>query len=206
MKYIKRTSLIVAFLFIGLQDFRSQSEKIGPAFTKSIKSEADGDYKTAIAIMKEVYDKSSYEVNLRLGWLHYLAGMNKESVTYYQSAIDLKPHSIEARLGYVYPAAILGNMDQVKTQYLKIIEIDPQNSVAHYRLGYLLYEKKDYQGAYKHFLKVVDHYPFGYDGLLMLAWTELYLGKKTEAKVLFTKVLWLYPEDKSAKDGIGQLK
>jgi tetratricopeptide (TPR) repeat protein len=180
-------------------------EKISAAFTKSIAAEGKADYTLAINAMKEVYDKASYEINLRLGWLTYLAGMNKESVSYYQIAIDLKPHSIEARLGYVYPAATLGNADQVKNQYVKILEIDPQNSIAHYRLGYIYYEKKDYTHAHKHFAKVVDHYPFGYDGLLMLAWSALYLGKKDEAKGLFQKVLWYSPEDKSAKDGMTQL-
>jgi tetratricopeptide (TPR) repeat protein len=145
-------------------------------------------------------------VNLRLGWLHYNAGLYKESMTYYQTAINLMPVSIEARLGYVYPAAAFGNMTEVINQYTKILEIDPQNSTANYRMGYIYYDKKDYATAYKYFEKVVNLYPFGYDGLLMFAWTNFQLGKTREAQVLFNKVLLTSPGDKSATQGLSLIK
>jgi hypothetical protein len=49
-------------------------------------------------------------------------------------------------------------------------------------------------------------YPFGYDGLLMLAWTTYFLGNSNQAKVLFNKVCLYNPGDKSALEGLGLIK
>lgn len=198
--------LISAMLLLGTSIVKAQDNAMGEAFTQSYYYEKVGNYSSAIASLKKVYDATSYEVNLRLGWLHYNAGLYKESMTYYQTAINLMPVSIEARLGYVYPAAAFGNMTEVINQYTKILEIDPQNSTANYRMGYIYYDKKDYATAYKYFEKVVNLYPFGYDGLLMFAWTNFQLGKTREAQVLFNKVLLLSPGDKSATQGLSLIK
>ena len=198
--------LISAMLLLGTSIVKAQDNAMGEAFTQSYYYEKVGNYSSAIASLKKVYDATSYEVNLRLGWLHYNAGLYKESMTYYQTAINLMPVSIEARLGYVYPAAAFGSMTEVINQYTKILEIDPQNSTANYRMGYIYYDKKDYATAYKYFEKVVNLYPFGYDGLLMFAWTNFQLGKTREAQVLFNKVLLTSPGDKSATQGLSLIK
>lgn len=184
----------------------SQNGKLSEAFSQSYQYESKADYTKAISSIKSLYDEKSYEINLRLGWLHYEAGLFTEAQAYYQKAIDLMPYSIEAKLGYVYPASALGNWEQVITQYKKILETDPQNSTANYRLGLIYYGKKDYQAAYKHFEKVVNLYPFGYDALIMFAWTNYFLGKTKEAKVLFNKVLLVSPADASATEGLGLIK
>lgn len=190
------------FIFSAL----AQSEKLSEAFSQSYQYENKADYTKAISTLKSVYDEKSYEINLRLGWLHYEAGLFTESMAYYQKAIDLMPYSIEAKLGYVYPASALGNWDPVMTQYKRILEADPQNSTVNYRIGMIYYGKKDYQNAYKHFQKVVNLYPFGYDALLMFAWTNYFTGKTKEAKVLFNKVLLVSPGDSSALEGLGLIK
>ena len=193
--------------FFGYALFaQAQSDKLATAFIASYGYEAKADYSSAIKTIKEVYDEKSYEINLRLGWLHYEAGLFTESQAYYEKAIQLMPYAIEAKLGSVYPASALGNWDKVTTQYNKILEIDPQNTTVNYRLGNIYYGKKDYASAYKYFQKVVNLYPFGYDALLMYAWTNLQIGKTGEAKVLFNKVLLTSPNDKSALEGLSMIK
>jgi TolA-binding protein len=78
--------------------------------------------------------------------------------------------------------------------------------VALYRLGMIYYSRKDYNKAQPLFKKVVYMYPFGYDGLLMLAWTTYFLGNSNQAKVLFNKVCLYNPGDKSALEGLGLIK
>jgi tetratricopeptide (TPR) repeat protein len=180
-----RAIIVVMILFASSSITKAQDNPIADAFTQSYYFEKVSNYPAAIAALKKVYSKSSYEINLRLGWLTYSAASHQESIKYYQKCIDLMPVSIESRLGIVYPAAALGNMTQVIDEYSKVLEIDPQNTVANYKLGYIHYEKKDYQTAVKYFEKVVNLYPFDYDGLLMFAWTNYRLGKTREAKVLF---------------------
>lgn len=178
------------------------SETVINAFTKSYELAAKSDYKGSIAIMREVYDKTSYVINLRLGWLCYLAGLQTESVGYYKIATELKPNAIEPKFGYAFPSEMLGNKNDLKTQYESILAIDHQNTSAHYKLGVLKYSNKDYSSALSHFEKIVQLYPSDTDGLLMLAWTHTQMGKTDEAKLLFNKVLCLYPNNQSAIQGL----
>ena len=176
------------------------------AFTNSYKSETAGKFADAIKTIKEVYDEKNYEVNLRLAYLNYEAGLFTESMSYYEKAMTLKPYSIEAKFGYVLPAAAAGNWDKVLNQYFEIVKIDPQNTKANYRIGSIYYGRKDYANALKYLEKVVNLYPFDYDGLILYAWTNFQLGKTKEAKLLFEKVLLLSPHDKSALEGLGLIK
>lgn len=193
---------ILAFMF----DIKAQTPELLEAFSKSYTQEYAGDYSSAIQTLKKQYDDNGYEVNLRLGYLHYMAGLFTESIAYYQKAMTLMPYSIEAKLGFVLPASALGNWTQVENQYKKILEIDPSHSQTNYRLGLILYGKKEFQTAYRYFEKVVNQYPFGYDALLMYGWTNLQLGKYREAKVLFNKVLLYSPGDASALEGLSLIK
>jgi tetratricopeptide (TPR) repeat protein len=184
----------------------AQYDKLIDAFKKSYELEKKGEYKKAANVLKEVYDPKSYEINLRLGWLNYQAVLFTESSTHYKRAVDLMPYAIEAKFGLIYPKAAIGKWDEVIAIYNEILKIDPQNTIANYRLGLIYYGRKEYENAEKYFKKVVNLYPFGYDSLIMLAWTEFQLGKYREAKVLFYKVLLYNPDDASAKDGLKRIK
>jgi tetratricopeptide (TPR) repeat protein len=206
MKKMKSIISASAFIFLSATYSHAQNSSTADAFSKSYQSETKSDFKGAIDILKPVYDKSSYEMNLRMGWLYYKAGSYKESETYYQLAIELKPNAIEAKFGYVYPAYALGNMNEVVAEYAKILAIDPQNTTANYRMGMISYTKKDYQVAYRYFDKVVALYPFSYDALIMFAWSSYRIGKNDDAKILFNRVLCLSPGDKSALEGLTAMK
>jgi len=177
-------------------------EKKVAAFQQSYIHEASGDYTQAIENLKSVYQEDGYEVNLRLGYICYLAGRFTESLAYYSKAVDLMPYAIEPRLGYVLPAAAIGNYSIVLNQYNKILEITPNNSIILHRIGLIYYGREDYTGAEKYFEKVVNLYPFDYEALTMLAWTKYRLNKLREAKVLFYKALLNTPSGSSAAEGL----
>lgn len=206
MEFLK---IIFLASFIGLASLPVQAQDwdaLGNAFTLSYQHEKNGDYIKAINEIKKVYDENSYEINLRLGWLNYNAGLFEESMANYQRAISLMPFSEEARFGMAYPASGAGKWEKVIEQYNEILKNSPGNTVALYRLGLIYYGRKDYNAALKYFKKVVDMYPFDYDGVIMLAWTNFQLGKTREAKVLFNKALINKPGDASAKEGLSYLK
>jgi len=200
-----RTSVILAVFLLASVSAFSQTAIIS-AFKKSYALEKKGEFKKAAEEIKKVYDAKSYEINLRLGWLDYQAGLFTESASYYQKAVDLMPYSEEAKFGLIYPKAALGKWSEVINLYNKILANNPNNTTANYRLGLIYYGQKNYTKAYKYFNKVVNLYPFGYDGLLMLAWTNFQQGKLREAKVLFNKVLMYSPNDKSALEGLSLIK
>ncbi len=203
---ILRRGLIIFFITIALCAYSQNNEKEINAFSESHAMEYDGNYTEAIDVLKEVYIEDSYEINIRIGWLYYISGMFTESIPYYQKSIKLKPLSIEARLGIINPIAAMGNWTQVENIYLDVLEIDPENSTSLYRLGSIYYGQEDYKKASKYFERLLNHYPFDYDSMIMSAWTNLRIGETRKAKVLFSKVLMNTPNDKSALEGLSLIE
>ncbi|HLN20607.1 MAG TPA: DUF2225 domain-containing protein [Bacteroidales bacterium] len=203
MELLKKITLtlLVNILFCQVsisQDFA----RLKDAFQKSYTQEAAKEYPAAISSIKAVYDEKSYELNLRLGWLYYLSANYNESRIYYNRAISIFPYSVEAKLGLTYPLAALGNLNEVISQYEKILEITPNYSVVLYKLGMIYYEKGDYSSALRFFEKVVNLWPFDYDSITMLGWTHFRLNNIREAKVLFQKALLNSPDGTSALQGL----
>ena len=206
MENLKKLLFIIIFTGIASLAMSQTQSVIQAAYTKSYESEQSGSYTTAINDLKPIYSATNYTVNIRLGWLSYLAKQYTESIKYYNIAIALKPYAIEARFGCVKPLSAIESWEKVKENYLKILEIDPQNTVANYWLGVMYYNAKDYVSGLKLFEKVVNLYPLDYDSTIMLAWCKLNLAKQTDARYLFNQALILRPNDSSALAGLKLIK
>jgi len=206
METIKRLSFIFAFSVLSHIAMAQSQTMVQTAFAKSYEYEQASKYSSAISELKSVYKADGYFVNIRLGWLYYLAKQYSESIKYYNIAIALKPYAIEARFGCIKPLSAVENWESVKAHYIQILKIDPQNTVANYWLGVIYYNRKNYIAAEKLFEKVVNLYPLDYDSIIMLAWTKLNLSKSPDAKILFYQALVIRPNDSSAQAGIKQLR
>jgi len=207
MEFLKKGITLFIFTIVFYPVFAQIDQAtLEAAFSKSYEYEKKGDFTASMDVLKKVYNESSYEMNLRLGWLNYNAGLFDESIIFYGNANKLKPFSEEARFGLILPKAALGKWDEVIELYNQILDVNPNNTVAMYRLGLVYYGRKNYSEAHPLFKKVVDLYPFGYDGLLMLGWTSYFLGNYSQAKVLFNKVRLYNPGDESATEGLNLIK
>ncbi len=205
MEILKKTSVLI-LVILSFNCFSQNGEADIKAFSESYTFESEKKYSEAIQSITKIYEESSYEKNIRLGWLYYLSGKYTASISYYDKAIKLLPFSIEARFGYILPSSILGNWESVKHQYTEILKIDPKNSKANYYLGLYYYNKKDFANSYKNFELCANLFPSDYDCSIMFAWTNFQLGKLREAKVLFNKVLLIRPNDNSALEGLKLIK
>lgn len=201
MEILKRLFILALLVTMGQQNLVSQTPTQS-TFYKSYDLEKASNYIAAISELKKVYRVDDYFVNIRLGWLYYLAKNNAESLKYYRIAIKLKPSSVEAKFGCVKPLSALELWDSVKEQYLEILRIDPNNTRASYWLGVIYYNRKEYAKSEKLFAKVYTLYPLDYDSVIMQAWTKYRMGKKVEAKALFNHALTLTPNDKDALSGL----
>jgi tetratricopeptide (TPR) repeat protein len=206
LKNIQRIILSAGFILLSFSLSAQSNETIISAFEKSYRQEKSGEYKKAAETLKKVYSDDSYELNLRIGWLLYNAGLFDKSGAHYQKAVNLRPYAIEAKFGLIYPKAAKGKWAEVENIYKKILEIAPKNTIANYRIGLLYYGQKNYLKAMNHFSTVVDLYPFDYDALLMSGWTAYFLGKQRDAEVYFNKALMAKPGDESATEGLSYLK
>ena len=205
METIRKFTLIAGLFLISAIAIAQTNSELQTAFSKSYVAENAGNYTSAINELKSVYQADSYIANIRLGWLNYLSKQYTESITYFEKAIDLKPYAIEARLGCVRPLSAIENWEKVKSQYLEILKIDPQNTTTNYWLGVIYYNRKDYKSATKLFEKVVNLYPLDYDSVIMLAWAKLNSGSPADAKILFHQALIIRPNDASALSGLKQI-
>jgi tetratricopeptide (TPR) repeat protein len=174
------------------------------AFAISYAAEAKADYAEAIAPLKNAYS-GSYEQNLRLGWLYFLAKNYTTSAAYYQKAVGQRPYAIEPKFGLIKPLNALGQIEKMLELYEGILKVDPQNTQANYWIGVIFLNRKSFDKAARYFEKVVNLYPFDYDVNLSLAWTYLNLGKKNEARALYNKVLLIRPGDATATAGLKRL-
>lgn len=202
----KGISVFILLILVNMTYSQTSNDDLVEAFSESYTYERNSDFSASMDALKKVYDESSYEINLRLGWLNYNAGLFDESVIYYSKAQELKPYSEEARFGLILPLSALGKWSLVTKAYDEILSVNSNNTTALYRLGLVYYGRKEYSKANSLFKKVVDLYPFGYDGLLMLGWTSFYMGNNNQAKVLFNKVNLFNPGDKSAQEGLSLIK
>jgi len=202
METLRRNTIAVLLLLISFGAFSQSTDALQGAFSKSYEAENAKNYTNAINELKAVYNAENYSINIRLGWLNYLAKQYIESISYYEKSISLKPYAIEARFGCVKPLSALEDWERVKKQYIEILTIDPQNTIANYWLGVINYNRKDYIGAAKLFEKIVNLYPLDYDSAIMLAWSKLFCSKPAEAKVLFHQALIIRPNDSSALSGL----
>lgn len=200
----KTTGTLLGLLFVCI--LPAQQNRLQQAFSESYTQEANKQYTQAVQTIKAVYDEKSYEINLRLGWLTYLSREYTASQAYYQLAVGIRPYAIEAKFGLVYPLAALLMTDKVLQVYMDILNIDPQNSKANYWAGVIWYNRKKYEQAAAFFEKVINLYPFDYDGNHMLAWTYLNLGKSNDARLLFNKALLAKPGDASCLEGLKLIK
>ena len=207
MEILKKSIVAIAAMLLFVCNVNAQiADEMQKAFKASYTNEYKGNYTSAIADLQKVYKADSYECNLRLGWLQYMAKQYSISMDYYQKAIDLKKFSVEARLGFIKPANEAKQYDKAYSKYEEILKIDPYNSTANYWVGVTYYTLKKYDIAAKYFELVVNMYPFDYDGNNMLAWSYFNLGRIEEAKILFTKALYNRPDDASAADGLSKCK
>lgn len=204
----KRISKIV-IIWLLVSSFWSKAQNYKnwiSAFSQSYDYEAILRYDAAINALTPVYNATSYEINLRLGWLNYLAGKYKESVSYYQKAIVLMPASTEPRWAIINPLTKLESWAELEKNYLMILKTDPKHADANYNLGLIYYYRKDYFSAKKRLDVVLNLSPFNYNYMLMSAWTNYFLGNKNEAILLFNKTLLYSPNDKSALEGLSLIK
>lgn len=189
-----KNSIFLLLLTITCTAYSIQDETIN-AYSKSYQFESYKQYNKAIKSLEPVYEITSYSINLRLGWLHYLNGEFTQSLKYYKQAIVLEPKSVEALLGITYPQAAMLNWNDLTKTYLSILKIDKMNKDVNYRLGQIYYNKKDYQKAESHLLTIIKTYPFDYNANVLLAQTKTKKGEIKAAKKHYNIALLYSPDN-----------
>lgn len=205
---MKRNKLIlfVSALLVSVLTFAQDAEKLKYAFNRSLEEETAQKYDAALQTMKSVASETSYEVNMRLGWLSYMNGKHDDAIVYYKKAVKLKPTATEALWGLASPLSVKQKWADLNDTYLAIIKLDPKNTLANYYVGLFYFNSKNYAKAKSYFDIALDLYPMDTEVIRMTAWTNYYLKNKDVAITLFNKVLMYNQTNSSALEGLGLAK
>ena len=194
-------------LAIPVSAFSLTYTEIKEAYQRSYIYEKSGDYTDAIKALMPVYKSypNGYTVNLRLGWLYYLAGRYADSEYHYKKALQAIPTSVEAVLGLMLPLMAQDRWSQVESLAYRILKTDYYNYYGNLRLSIALRHEKKFTMAEAVDRKMLTLYPTDINFLNELALSLLGEGKKLYAKTIFENVLILDPENVVAKEYLEKL-
>jgi len=146
-------------------------------FIKGFAYKEMGDSSKAVrSFMKTIeIEPEYYDAYMQLG-LMFSNRNNKNAIDYFNSALNLKPKSIEAYYALAMYQQENGNPDAALKAYKSIIAIDPNYKEAFHNMGYVYLEyKQDYNEAIRNFTAAINidknyaeaHYNRGYTYELM---------------------------------------
>ena len=127
---------------------------VGLGDAKAAKSDIDG---AIVAYQKAlVYNPVNPRVHMSLGKIYYgEKGLYYEAVTAYKRAIDLDPHSVDARMGLGEVYEEKGLYKDAVEEYRRVIELDGKHTGAMYNLA-LVYEKVDPRAAISQWERYIE--------------------------------------------------
>jgi tetratricopeptide (TPR) repeat protein len=151
-------------------------------------------------------DPDYFHAYMQLGLLYSLKN-NKIALDYLNSAIKIKPTSIEAWYAAGKFCQDNGMIEKAKEAYHNILEIDPEYKHAHYNLGFIHSEyMSDYKMAIQHFSNAIQYAPDFHEAHYMRGFAYERLGDKKNAAINYTKSLQVEPDYTLAAIGLGRVK
>lgn len=200
LKKLNYLGLILLSLLV-LPQYVVASEDISQLYTDSHSYEKMAAYDDAIKSIIPLYKErpGDYFLNLRLGWLYYLAGKYGDSAVYYQRAVEIMPKSLEALLGESLPLMAQSNWQEVERLMNHVINKDHYNFYANLRLASSLRHQMKIKLAERVARKMLETYPANLDFLSELGLTLKLKGEKEETSRIFRNILYLDPQNVTAR-------
>ena len=174
---------------------------IAEAYHRSLAYERTQRYDQAIkalALVEKAYPKG-YTVNLRLGWLNYLAGRHANAIAHYHKAQHILPDALEPKLGLALPLLAQQRFAEAETVLVQVLRIDLYNYPGNLRLLQALAGQGKYEAARAVARRMLARYPADVAFLAWLGRIEAKQGEEEKARRLFRDVLILDPENVAAR-------
>jgi tetratricopeptide (TPR) repeat protein len=200
---LSTTAMLLGAMLLLANRANAQGDAAG-LYRDSYALEAKKDYAGATGKMKEVtrLNGASYFGTMRMAWLAYLAGDFPGSIGGYTAAIAAEPKVVEPRLGLTLPLLAARNWKDLEHACRDALAIDPHNAIALARLAAAQYWGTNYPGAESTYRQLTVDYPSDLDYKTGLAWALLKEGRTADARLIFTAVLAVSPDNVNAKAGM----
>lgn len=169
--------------------------------------EGQKNYEYAIRAMAPLYNSSpkDFFVNLRLGWLNYLNGNYRNSITHYDAALALSPKSITALQGKLGTLIAQGRWDEARLAAHGILAILPNDYTATLRLANISIYEKRFKDAISTLRSLLPYYPESAELLNTLGYAYQLDGDSANAQKVFNRVLSSAPDNAIALTHLQEL-
>ncbi len=195
---------IVIFNFFLINTLRAELKQdvIKEAYLKSYQYEKMGNYADAIKALQLVYNhyNDGYTVNLRLGFLYCANAKYANSTMHYLNAIQTSKYAITPKLGIMLVRIKQGQYEKAEEMGYQILNSDYYNYYGNLRMTFLLRQQKKYELAEKISTKMLALYPADAAFLAELGIIKYLTKEYKSAKLIFSNVLVLDPENVTAKE------
>jgi tetratricopeptide (TPR) repeat protein len=173
-------------------------------YRESYQLEASRDPSGALSRMKEIMSRGdkSYFAVVRSAWLSYLSGDFTAAENGYREAAVLAPKALEPKLGLTLPLLAAKKWRDLERACRDVLTADPNHATARTRLAHALYMQGNYPDAASLYRRLLEEYPGELDHQTALAWAYLKMGRRAEARTMFSAVLAVSPDNPNAKQGL----
>ncbi len=191
----------IFILFLSSSAYAMTHKNLKKSYHQSYQYEYEKKYTKAIKVLETVRKEypNSYTVNLRMGWLYYLAEKYELAIQYYSKASKVIPESIEAHQGLANSFDAKGDYSKAKNSLYIIRSIDKNNYRANLLLVRIFKAQEKYSIAEQICIEMLKLYPIDASFLTELALIKNIKGDKKVSKKLFKNIIILDPTNSSAK-------
>ena len=175
-------------------------------FLKSIYEERNRNDAAALKAMTKAADlgRGSYHLKLEAARLYSRTGDSRNALKYARQAVALKPEDSTAHLLTAWLAGSEDDRETAEKEYLKVLELTPDNPEALYWLGTLYFDSRRHQEAEQFFKRLTTADP-GAGSFYHLGRFYQRLDRKEEAIEALTTALKKEPDFTDALDELAGL-
>lgn len=155
---------LTVFFGLSVNSIFAQSER-----EKAVKFYEEGDYKSAISLLKQSAKSNSGDADVwyLLGASYMKTGKIGEAKKNFAKVVKLKPDGSQGYVGLAFVNIYDNNIDEARTLAQKALQLNAQSYEAIYVLGVLSYRNGSYNGAYDSAVKTIKINPNYADAYLL---------------------------------------
>ena len=140
-----------------------------------------------------------------MGVAHLRLERLEEGLPYVERLLGSAPQRAQVRLLMATYREELGQGEKALEQYQRVLELEPRNPVALYKLGMSFLEREDFLAAEKMFLTIVSEYPRDLRALVPLGTVYARSGRQKEALETLERAVEIDPDSAEAHHALGAL-
>jgi tetratricopeptide (TPR) repeat protein len=170
----------------------------------SVTAETNKDYAAAIQQLTGFQQAGGdpFLLNLRAGWLYYLAQDYKNASDRYNQAARLQPSAITPLLGLLNVAQARADATEIRKAVEAVLRVDPINYTAQMAGASLQFKAQNYRESLSYYRRVLQYYPDDLAARSGEAWSLYHQGRRDLATTDFQILLSVNPDYPEARQGL----